>query len=304
MSNSRSSAFLRRLISSRSLLWQSAKEVKLQKLLHRSPSPANAIGYMHIPTLKKLLTEANIPLAIADGVEDVWLVSELDTASLTPSWEAGYATVTKLDAEKLAVAMDGYVDKVGDQQVVWTPRQSYLLPLGTDRIGFLRPARRWLLASWIDSQQDNPIPAYLLQQAKQSEGFLSLMLAVDLEDSFHLLCYKLGAVVRVARQDQEPPSLGAIFVVGARAQHYRWPSQFVECILSVQFDESPADFAPHAAAVLNEILNHNGTSAPEVASWKTKVEGNSLVFQGPISADSLDGVFNIFSFAKLCRTGG
>ena len=276
------------------------QEAKLEKLLHRSPSPANAIGYMHIPTLKKLLTEANIPLTIADGVEDVWLVSELDTASLAPSWEAGYATVTKtLDADKLAVAMDGYVDKVGDQQVVWTPRQSYLLPLGTNRIGFLRPARRSLLASWIDSKEDNPIPAYLMQQAKQPEGFLSLMLAINLKDSFSPAMLKTRIESFESLSKQEPQALaqflssvqGLSIIVGRRS--------LSECILSVEFSESPADFEPHATAVLNEILNHNGTSAPEVESWKTKVQGNTLVFQGPISADSLDGVLNIFSLQSF-----
>ena len=273
-----------------------AQEAKLEKLLHRSPSPANAIGYMHIPTLKKLLADANIPLTIADGVEDVWLVSEMDTSTLVPNWEAGYATVTTtFDAGKLAAAMGGYVDKIGDQQVVWTPKQSYLVPISDNRIGFLRPARRALAASWINSQQNNPIPAYLTQQAKQSEDFLSLMLAIDLDDAFSpaKLQTQLSSFASLGKQDPQALAQllssvqGLSIIVGRHS--------LSECILSVQFDQSPAAFAPQAAAVLNEILNNNGTSAPEVASWKTKVDGNSLIFQGPISANSLDGVFNIFS---------
>ncbi len=272
------------------------QEAKLEKLLQRSPSPANAIAYMHITTLKKLLADANLPLTIADGVEDVWLVSELNTSSLVPEWEAGYATVTKaLDAEKLAAAMDGYVDNIDDQPVVWTPKQSYLVPLSDNRIGFLRPARRSLVASWINSKENNPIPAYLTQQAKQPEAYLSLMLAIDLEDAFSptRLQTLLGSFKSLG--DQDPQELarllssvqGLSIIVGRRS--------LSECILSVQFAQSPAAFVPHATAVLNEILNNNGTAAPEVASWKTRVEGNSLIFQGPISANSLDGVLNIFS---------
>ncbi|MEO8270845.1 MAG: hypothetical protein ABI557_14065, partial [Aureliella sp.] len=71
------------------------QEAKLDKLLKRAPSPANAIAYMHISALKQLLADANIPMTIEDGVEDVWLVSEMDTSTLEPNWEAGYATVTK-----------------------------------------------------------------------------------------------------------------------------------------------------------------------------------------------------------------
>lgn len=272
------------------------QEPKLEKILHRSPSPANAIGYMHIPTLKKLLADANIPLTIADGVEDVWLVSELNTSSLVPDWEAGYATVTKtLDADKLAAAMDGYVDKIGDQSVVWTPKQSYLVPLSDNRIGFLRPARRSLVASWINSQETNPVPAYLTQQAKQPEAYLSLMLAIDLEDAFSpaMLQTRISSFESLSKQDPQALAQllssvqGLSIIVGRRS--------LSECILSVQFGQSPAEIAPHATALLNEILNNNGTAAPEVVSWTTKVDGNSLIFQGPISANSLDGVLNIFS---------
>jgi hypothetical protein len=289
-----------RLLSAIYFLWLPTfafgQEAKLDSLLHRSPSPANAIGYMHIPALKKLLADANIPLTIDDGVEDVWLVSELNTSSLVPNWEAGYATVSKtLDADKLAVAMDGYVDKIGDQPVVWTPKQSYLVPLSDNRIGFLRPARRSLAASWINSQENNPIPAYLTQQAKQPEAFLSLMLAVDLENAFSpaRLASRLSSFESLGNQDPQALAQllssvqGLSIIVGRRS--------LSECILSVQFGQSPAEFAPHAAAVLNEVLNNNGTAAPEVASWKTKVDGNSLTFQGPISANSLDGVLNVFS---------
>jgi hypothetical protein len=191
---------------------------------------------MHIPALKKLLADANIPLTIDDGVEDVWLVSELNTSSLVPNWEAGYATVSKtLDADKLAVAMDGYVDKIGDQPVVWTPKQSYLVPLSDNRIGFLRPARRSLAASWINSQENNPIPAYLTQQAKQPEAFLSLMLAVDLENAFSpaRLASRLSSFESLGNQDPQALAQllssvqGLSIIVGRRS--------LSECILSVQF---------------------------------------------------------------------
>ncbi len=63
-----------RLLTAACFLWLPSfavgQEAKLEKLLHRSPSPANAVGYMHIPTLKQLLAGANISLPIADEVEE------------------------------------------------------------------------------------------------------------------------------------------------------------------------------------------------------------------------------------------
>ncbi len=274
----------------------SAQESKLGKLLARSPSPANAVSYMHLPSLSKLLADANLPLTMPQGIVEVWLVSELNTESMTPNWEAGYATVTKKpDADSLAATVGGYVDSVGDQKVVWSPKQSYLVPIGDGRIGFLRPARRPMLAAWIDSKNSHPIPAYLAQQAKQPEEYLSLMLSVDLENTFSPadLHTRLGSFTSLKGENPEAAAKllssvqGVSIIVGRHS--------LAECILSVQFGESPAMLAPIANALLSEVLNRNQTSAPEVASWKSKVEGNSLVFQGPISAGSLDGVLGVFS---------
>lgn len=82
-----------------------AQEPKLEQLLKRTPLPGNAVCYLHTPSLKKLLANANIEFGMADEVEEVWLVSELETNSMHPTWEAGFATVKRsFDAESLAQA--------------------------------------------------------------------------------------------------------------------------------------------------------------------------------------------------------
>jgi hypothetical protein len=274
----------------------SAQEPKLEQLLKRSPLPANAICYLHTPSLKSLLADANIQFEIADKVEEVWLVSELETESLRPTWEAGYATAkADIQAETLATSLGGYVDLVGDQKVVWTPRQSYVIPMSEGRVGFLRPARRNLLAQWVSGNANSAVPTFLAAQAKQPEKFLSLLLAVNLQNTFSPidLSNRVSSFESLKGLDSKAMAelfssvQGVSIIVGRKS--------LSECVLSVEFGQSPASLVPVANAVLNEILNRNGTSAPEVESWKVKTDGNKLAFQGTLSADSLDGILGIFS---------
>ncbi len=273
-----------------------AQELKLERLLQRSPSPANSICYLHTPSLKKLLADANLTLELPDKVEEVWLVSDLDTEALKPAWEAGYATMKQtVDVETLAKNLGGYVDMIGDQKVVWTPKQSYVLPVGQDRLGFLRPAKRNLLSEWIEGTAHNAIPAFLASQAKQPEQYLSLMLAVNLKNTFSPvnLTSRLGSFESLKNQNSQ--EMAALFSTVQGVSLIVGRQSLAECILTVEFGQSPASLAAVGSSVLNEVLNRNGTSAPEVTTWKVKVDGNKLSFQGPISAESLDGVLGIFS---------
>ncbi len=279
--------------------WSVAQEPKLEKLLQRSPLPANAICYLHTPSLKKLLADANLTMELADKAEEVWLVSDLDTEALKPNWEAGYATIRQtMDADSLAKALGGYVDMIGDQKAVWTPKQSYIVPLGQDQIGFLRPAKRNLLAEWIDGTTHNPIPAYLATQAKQPEQYLSFMIALNLKNTFSAVNLKSRVPSFDALKGQDPQAIAELFSTVQGINLIVGRQSLSECILTVEFGQSPASLAAIGSAVLNEVLNRNGTSAPEVASWKTKVDGNKLSFQGPISAELLDSVLGIFSIGE------
>jgi hypothetical protein len=273
-----------------------AQEAKLSALLKRSPAPANAMGYINVPALKQLMADAELPSNLTDNVVDIWFLSDLDTVSLTPRWEAGYATLKKeLQADELAKGLKGYIDTVGDKQVVWTPKQSYLVPLDASRIGFIRPAKRNLLSSWLNSTDTGIASDYLSEQAKQPEPYLSLMVAIDLQDSFSpvALTGRLGTFESLKSLDVKSAAnvlasvKGMSIIVGRRS--------LKECIISIDFAQSPASLLPVANPLLNEILNRNGTAAPEVTMWQPKVDGNKLTFQGPISAESLEGVLGIFS---------
>jgi hypothetical protein len=273
-----------------------AEPPKLQDLVEASPLPANAIAYLHPPSLAKLIREANLPPQVIENVDELWMIADLEIPALQPRWEAGYSRIRKaLTAANLASAVEGYVDSVADRPVVWSPKQTYLFLLDEQLLGFLRPAHRSALARWLRRDGKIPPSDYLLQQAKQPEAFLSFMLAIDLRDIFSPLAISHRLKSFHALDKQSPTDAadflasvhGLSLIVGRRSLQ--------ECILSVEFDRSPAVWLPIAKDLLAEILETNGVAAPEVRSWSVRSDGHTVVFQGPISQPSLDGVLQIFS---------
>ncbi|GAB5404599.1 MAG: hypothetical protein Aurels2KO_28300 [Aureliella sp.] len=289
--------FLAILLCVLSPLASNAQDGKLPGLLQRSPSPANTVVYLNIPSLEQLMSDAEMGSKLAKGVTEVWAISDLNTATMTPKWEAGYAMLKgKVDNKALATTLSGYMDSVGGKAAIWTPQQSYLVPMEDQRLGFVRPADRTLLAKWVDGSRGGlPVSEYLATQAARSESFLSFLLAVDLKNTFSPVPLRNRLETFESLGGQSPKAVadllsgvqGISIIVGRKS--------LSQCILAVEFSESPALLRPFAASLLNEILNRNGTAAPEVANWAVKVDRNTLSFQGPIAEDTLDGVLGILS---------
>lgn len=269
---------------------------ELQSILDKTPSKANAVAYLNVPALGKLMSDSNMGRGLKAGVEEVWAVADLNTANLQPNWEAGYAKLkTPVKADALASALQGYVDKVDGKEAIWTPRQSYLVPLENGNLGFLRPAQRTLLASWVNSSGGTKTSEYLRKQAERPENFLSFLLAIDLENTFSPVAMKQRVGALATLEGQDASKIGSLLarvkgisiIVGRR--------NLGECILAVEFSQSPEMIKSLAPKLVSEILDRNGTAAPEVATWSPKVDGNTLMLQGPISEPSLDGVLSILS---------
>ncbi len=274
----------------------SGQQAKLNSLLGSSPGRANSMAYYNVPVLKKLMADAGMPAMLSADVQEVWMVAELDTVELVPHWEAGYATLTNGGSvDRIVEKTQGYLDRVASKDVIWTPQQLYLVPLNPRELGFLRPANRSLLSDWLGSKQPARESAYLRESAKQPEDYLSLLVAIDLRDRFSPLALtnRLADFQSLANVDKASIAQTLASVQGLRILVGR--RSLSECILSIEFANAPNDLEQVATRLLDEVLSRNGTAAPEVLKWQTKVQGNSLSFQGPISAQSLDGVLGIFT---------
>ena len=274
-----------------------AQEPKLPGILERAPSRANTVVYVNVPYLSKLMKDAGMGEGLSGNVEEVWAIADLDLDQVKPKWEAGYATLrSSVDTSALAAALNGFEDEVAGRTVVRTPMQSYLVPLEENRLGFMRPADRSMLATWSDESNGGArVSDYLAKQSVRPEAYLSFMMAVDVENRFSPVGLEQRITGLDTMQGQDVKKMARIMasikgisiIVGRRSLN--------ECILEIEHSKSPEEILPIATKLLNEILNRNGTAAPEVANWKATVKGNSIQYQGAITESTLDAVMGILS---------
>ena len=292
------------LFSISSSVIQAEEKAKIELLLDRSPAPGNAIGYVNVPALNKLMKDAGFSPAAASAVSEVWFLADLDIGSLRPKWEAGYAVLNQpVDAKKLADRLGGYVDNVVNHDVVHAPNQTYFVP-GEDhpeRLGILRPTDRSLLAGWLTPVIDVKYTPFLSAHAKQPESYLSFMLAIDLNNVLSPIPLKTRLEGLKSLKSNSPESVagtlasieGCSIIVGRRSLN--------ECIAKFEFSKSPSSLKLIAPELLAEILQRNGTDAPEVKQWEVSVEGNSLSLKGPVTQSSLSGLMGIFSLQSQAQ---
>ncbi|MEM0925233.1 MAG: hypothetical protein AAGJ83_04280, partial [Planctomycetota bacterium] len=167
--------------------WNSslAQEEKLALILERSPAPVNTIGYVNVGSLHDLMNNAGMKRDVAENVDEFWFIADLNLGSLEPRWEAGYSILKKgIEAEALAKVVGGYTEKIEEKMVVWSPDQSYYVPLEEGRLGVIRPANRSLLTKWINDERAYNSSQFLAARTKPPEDFLSLMLSIELAGHF------------------------------------------------------------------------------------------------------------------------
>ncbi|WP_233148592.1 hypothetical protein [Rhodopirellula sp. MGV] len=271
---------------------------KISLLLDRSPAKANAIGYINVPSLNKLMEDAGFSSRVTSTVDEVWFIADLELAEMRPKWEAGYAVLKRpVDSERLADSLGGYVDTVESQQVIHAPHQTYFVP-GTEhpeRLGILRPTDRAFLAGWLTPTMNIQYTPFLNSQANQPEAYLSFMMAIELRNVLSPVSLATRLQSIESLKSNSPESVAKVLASIQGVSVIVGRKSLQQCIVKFQFQNSPASLKPIAAEMLAEILEKNGLSAAEVKSWKVAVEDNTLSLQGPITQSTLSGLMSVFS---------
>jgi hypothetical protein len=159
-----------------------------------------------------------------------------------------------------------------------------------------------VLSQWLDPGINVNYSGYLVGQAKQPEAYLSLMVAADLKDSFSPLSVEQQLSGFSSLKSKPPKAVASVLASVKGVSIIIGRRSLAECILAVEFEKSPASLLPIANELLGEILERNGSAAPEVLTWKVKADGNTLSFQGSILEDSLIGVLGVFSLGDQANS--
>jgi hypothetical protein len=278
-----------------------AAEPTLNDVLRSTPKPANAVMHADLNALHRLTLGTPMEIELPANIDRVRIACEIDFAKLQPTWEIGYATMKTIPpAETVAQATGGYVEKVGNRDVVWTPNQMYLVPLPDRVLSIVRPADRRFLSQWLRRDRNPNSGDYLTNAAGKSLDGLSLMIAVDVEDLIapQTISETLGTFNSLKGKDAVAVANELANLQGVTLEVSR--DTLTRTTITLSFRESPKNLQPIAKDFFNELLQRRGSSIKDFTSWTMTADNQSktLQFRGTVDSEFLDDILGVFTVQR------
>jgi len=276
-----------------------AQESTMSAVLASTPDRANAILYFDAKSVREFTKGTPLHDDLPESLGEIQIAGNLDLKTLETTWEIGYASFPSLpEANWIAKGVGGYVDTISGFKAIWSPRNSYLVPVGGNTLGVVRPSDRRLAGRWLSKETGANVSPYLKNLAEQGNKFVSVLLAVDLENAWSPIAIqqRIETLESLKKADIKSVANMLATIKGVRVLANR--QNLDDCIISLDFGTSPASLLPVASAFFEEVLSRNNSSIPEASKWKPSVESNSLRFRGAITPATLDDLLGFFSLQR------
>lgn len=276
-------------------------EPTLTDVLRSTPKPANTVMHADLGSLRQLTLGTPLEVDLPSNIDRVRIACEIDFARLQPEWEVGYGTMKSIpSAETVAQATGGYVEKVSNRDVVWTPQQMYLVPLPDRVLSIIRPADRQFLSQWLRRDRNPSSSSYLTTASSAPLDGLALMIAVDVEDmispqtiSEPMKSYKCLQGKDVGAVANDLANLRGITLEVSR-------DTLTRTSITLTFREAPKTLTPLAKEFFNELLERRGSSIKDLSSWTltSDDQGKRLAFKGSVTSQFLDDILGLFTVQR------
>lgn len=282
-----------------------AIQIEMPSRVSNPPEMPNAILHVDVARLHAVTDGQLGDSALAKNSKTLDVVALVDQHSFEPSWEFGEVVMSDVPSlDDVAKAEGGYLDKVAGTDVAWLPRETFVLPAGNDGLIVVRPADRQLLSRWLSAtNRREPLSGYLLEAASKASSDAAVFVAMDGE----------GAISQVAvrrRLESFAPLAGdsgamdevAALLAGVRGLRLEISgTKPATASFAIDFEASPAALRLVARPMLAEALERRDMAIENFDVWTAKVEGNSLVFEGPAAESMIEGVISIFTVPQRSR---
>ena len=281
-----------------------AQSPTLSDALSSAPGPANALLYADFPTLLKLTGDSLYHTEDLKRIGEARIAADLNLAMMTPNWEVGYVKVPSMpNIKDVASLKRGYIEDLQGKQVVWTPDSGYLVPMGADLVGMVRPANRQLLGHWLKKGSSAAASDFLENSAAESTTYVSMIFALDVRDWLAPSAAKQRLETMPFLREANIGELAKLFadLEGVRVIIGR--NNLDECIVSLKFSRSPSILLPHAKEIFKEVATRAGVDLRESDNWKATVDGDTLAFRGHVTPDNIDMLLDSFSLQRRSVSG-
>ena len=279
------------------------------ELVKGAPPGANAIGLVDVSFLREQAQNAPETAEILETLKGVLsehatrgaFVAEMKHGSMEPVWEAGIVATTRIvTPDKLAKLVNGYVDDIEDRKVVWSPKNIFLGTIGNDRVVAFKPANRKTLAKFLREKKANgpqPLSPYLQSIVERGTTKSPIVMGLDLSDvvSGSGLKEQLKSLNSLTGEEAKFDDIARLLVKLEGVTFIVKAEDKARAMFRVDFSEPPTILEKLGQPMVVEILAKGGANLPELAEWKSYVQGNSLHLTGKLGKESLSHILSLFN---------
>ena len=281
-------------------------------LLSRVPRDANAVLALDVEALKqtklgqrhtwtaKDAAMSDRPLFLPPESQKILVAALLDPGQeMQRQWELGVIRLTEpLSLEAAAQSEGGYVDKMGDQKVAWTPSDAYIVPLEPTLAGIMYPANRQNVSRWINAAKGAPevqVSDYLKSAMSELNGKTQIVLSFDLQNVLqpHRVHETLRETEAINAKPEKREEIARIISGLQGVTLLLSVDRGTEATLRFDFSESAAPFANFAKPLFLAVLDRMGMALEEPKNWPVRSEGNSVIAHGELKTTSLRRILSL-----------
>jgi len=275
-----------------------------RSLLHQVPGSANVVMLADVQALRQHAENEgkddagggqairDLSAELSSDVRKLAVGALVDFDRMEPHWELGVFEMQNLPSAAVLARLErGYVDQVGKDSVVWSPRGVYLAPLGNDLLATAWPANRQFMSRWLarGGQPTRTLSPYLESSAKMVTGSVPVVVALDFENVVAVgpAKKKLATTKALADSPNAVPEVAEL-LAGLRGLVFAVEvKDAVRGTIRLDFDRPPTALAQVGKPLLLEALARRGAMLPDLENWKPRVAGNSFSLTGSLGPGSL-----------------
>ena len=232
------------------------------------------------------------------------LVSKLNfVGDFENIWDVAlFDTISPVTMPYLAKMEGGYLDKVEDFEIAYSPRKAFFVSLKPTIVGVSFPAnrqdlKRWL--RWVQKRNEPEVSGYLQTAVTTAHGKDQIVAAFDLEDllTSRQVRDRLHTVESLAGKDADLDALTKVLTSIKGVTFTAEASDRLTGKMRIDFAESPSPLKEYAKAVIFEVLENRGLMLDsEIKNWAIRFEAKAITLQGRLNTRGLRMLTDLIPF--------
>jgi len=245
---------------------------------------------------------------LAPDITKLVVAMGADIQTLNERWKIGMVQLGAAtpNLEALANREGGFVEKVANTPVVWTPRGFYLFKFPDGIIGFVSPSNRQGIADWIRAVLIHPRtfpPSFADRAIYRADRGAQIVLVINLADTVSAKSLEpwLNTLDEVKKAKLSPELLAQTLASVNSAFFQVDVKQGIEGTIRVDFDQSIDYGAVVMKDLILTVLEDSGALLPELKAWTTEFDKNkkAIELRGRLSEQSARRILSLASPPRL-----